>query len=233
MELNERQRQIFDLICDNKKMTTTKLSQMLYVAEMTIRRDLALMEKGGYLKRYRGGAMSLSQNEGFPVTQRLLVDEDEKRILAKKAAAFLSDNISVFIDSSSTAQFLIEHIKKFKNVKIITNSVSALVTASKLNIPVFLIGGEYCEHEMCCLGFAAEKAAEKFNVDLAFMSTLGISEDGAITDSSFDVIAVKECILSNAKHTVFMFEESKIGKSGLYTVCRKDDENVSVIFSKI
>lgn len=233
MELNERQKKIFDLVCDNKKITTSELSKTLFVTEMTIRRDLNEMENAGYIKRYRGGAMSLSKDDSFPVIQRMLVDEDEKIFLAKKAQVFLKDNISVFIDSSSTTQFLIPYIKKFKNIKMITNSISALTIASKFNIPVFLIGGEYSEHEMCCYGHNAEKTAEKFNVDLAFVSTLGITHDGIITDSAIEIISVKERIIANAKHTVFLFEEAKIGKKGLYNVCTKDDENVSVIFSKI
>ena len=231
MTLNERQQQIFDLLCGHKKVSVSKLSKTLFVTEMTIRRDLSIMEKAGYLKRYRGGAMLLTENEGFPIAQRLLIDEEEKRILGKRAASFLRDDIFIFIDSSSTTHFLIPHIKKFKNISVITNSINALSILTKLGISVFLIGGEYNNHEMCCIGPSAEQIAEKFNVDLAFISTLGISKDGYITDSSPNIISVKEKIIKNAKHTIFMFEKSKINKKGIYTLHHKDNANTTVLFS--
>lgn len=229
MELNERQKEIFNLICENKKMPVSKLAKMLYVAEMTIRRDLTELSRKGYVKRYRGGAMCLPENKSFPVSSRMHIEEDEKRALAKKAAELLSDNINIFIDSSSTSHFLIPHVKKFENIKIITNSVNVLLSASEFHMPCFLIGGEYCESDMCLVGTAAEKGAEKLNVDVAFISTEGITEDGVITDSSPEITGVKEEIMKNAKHSVFLFEKSKIGIKGLYTICRKTDENVTVI----
>lgn len=229
MKLSERQKEIFNLICENKKMSVKELSSALYVSGMTVRRDLAELSKNGYVKRYRGGAMCLPENKSFPVSSRMHIEEDEKRALAKKAAEFLEDGLNIFIDSSSTSQFIIPHIKKFENIKIITNSVNALISASEFHIPCFIIGGDYLESDMCLVGTVAEKQAENLNVDMAFITTQGITEDGAITDSSPEITGVKEQIMKNAKHTVFLFEKSKIGIKGLYTICRKTDENVTVI----
>ncbi|MDO5478783.1 MAG: DeoR/GlpR family DNA-binding transcription regulator [Clostridia bacterium] len=229
MKLSERQKEIFNLICENKKMSVKELSSALYVSGMTVRRDLAELSKNGYVKRYRGGAMCLPENKSFPVSSRMHIEEDEKRALAKKAAEFLEDGLNIFIDSSSTSQFIIPHIKKFENIKIITNSVNALISASEFHIPCFIIGGDYLESDMCLVGTSAEKQAENLNVDMAFITTQGITEDGAITDSSPEITGVKEQIMKNAKHSVFLFEKSKIGIKGLYTICRKTDENVTVI----
>lgn len=229
MKLSERQKEIFNLICENKKMSVEELSSVLYVSGMTVRRDLAELSRNGYVKRYRGGAMCLPENKSFPVSSRMHIEEDEKRALAKKAAEFLEDGLNIFIDSSSTSQFIIPHIKKFENVKIITNSVNALISASEFHIPCFIIGGEYLESDMCLIGASAEKQAENLNVDIAFITTQGITEDGVITDSSPEITGVKEEIMKNAKHTVFLFEKSKIGRKGLYTVCRKNDKNVTVV----
>ena len=229
MGLNERQSKIFALVCDREKITVGELSRILYVSEMTVRRDLTEMERGGYVRRYRGGAISLPQGESAPLSQRLFVDKEEKRALAKAAARYLSDGICVFIDSSSSAQFVIPYLKCYEGIRLVSNSVSAVNTAAAYHIPCFLIGGEYVEHEACCIGATALACAEKINVDVAFLSTLGIREDGAITDSSPDVTAVKQAIMKNARHTVFLFEKAKLGKVGLYTLCYKDDEGITVL----
>ena len=231
MELNDRQQQIFDLVCAHKKISVAQLAETLYVTPMTVRRDLSAMEQGGYIKRYRGGAMELSPHDAFPVSRRTMIDEEEKRALGKRAASFLRDDTCIFIDSSSTTSFLIPHIRRFKNIRVVTNSVHALLLLAQMNVPVFLIGGEDNEHDMCCIGSNAEQTAHRINVDLAFLSTLGISEDGSITESSPHITAVKERIMQHARHTVFLFEQSKIGKRGVYTLCHKEDEDVTVLCS--
>ena len=60
MELNERQKEIFDLICENKKMSVSSLAKILYVTEMTIRRDLTeLSEKGSKYFRKPSAASAI------------------------------------------------------------------------------------------------------------------------------------------------------------------------------
>ena len=229
MKLSERQKQIFDLICEHKRLSVSVLAKTLYVTEMTVRRDLSEMERKGYIKRYRGGAVLPPEDDGFPVSQRMYVDETEKKELARRGSSFLRDGMTVFIDSSTTSHFLIPHIKKKNGIRIVTNSVNALMIASNMQIPCHLIGGDYSAPEMCCVGPLANELAQRMNVDIAFMSTQGIADDGRITDSFMEVTAVKECILKNARQTVFMFETSKKNKTGSYTLCRRDSENVTVI----
>ena len=159
-----------------------------------------------------------------------MTDEKEKRKLAQSAAQYLKEGMNVFVDSSSSAQFLIPHLKRYGSIRLMTNSVAAVNTAAAYHIPCFLIGGEYTEREACCIGAAALGQAEKINVDIAFLSTFGIREDGAITDSSPEITAVKEAIMKNARQTVFLFESVKRGRAGLYTVCHADDEGVTVLF---
>ena len=150
---------ILDILYENGKISVVDLAKKLYVAEMTVRRDLSAMEKGCFLKRYHGGAILMSSQGEMPISHRLMFDEKEKKALSEKCLPFLRDNITVFIDSSSTCQYIIPHIATFKNMKIITNSVKALLAASSLHIPAILIGGDYYEPDMCLVGSIAEKYA--------------------------------------------------------------------------
>ena len=45
----------------------------------------------------------------------------------------------------------------------------------------------------------------------------------------YDISEVKEMIMKGAKHKIFLFEKSKVGITGLYTVCHSSDENVTVV----
>lgn len=223
MKLTGRKKEIFDLLCEKKRASVGFLAGTLYVSEMTIRRDLAEMERQGFLRRYRGGAVLTPPKEGLPVSERHYLEEEEKRALALRAAALLSDGLSVFIDSSSTAQYLLPHIKKHEGIRVITNSVAALLAAEKLNIPCLLIGGDYYGRDMCLVGTLAERYAMDLNVDVAFFSAQGISEDGIISDNSPEQGGVRLAVMKNARRSVFLFERGKLGKKYLYTLCRADE----------
>lgn len=228
MKLEGRKKDIFDILCEKKRISVSELSKMLYVCEMTIRRDLSEMEKEGLIKRYRGGAIYIEGTE-LPITRRMYLNEDEKRILAKKAEIYLADNTTVFIDSSSTCHYIIPHIKKFNNIKIVTNSINALLSAAKLHIPCFLIGGEYYEQDMCFVGSVSEQYAKNINVDMAFFTTKGLSKDGIISDTDLGQTMVRYSIMKNAKKSIFLFEKEKIGKKYLHTLCRADTVDLIIL----
>ena len=180
--MNERQKEILELVYKNGKMTVSQLSQTLFASQMTIRRDLAEMEKGGFLRRYRGGAVPKSNSGEMPITERILMGRKEKEALAEKCLPLLKNNMTIFIDSSSTCQHIIPHLVKYKNITVITNSISALLTLEKLHIHTIVIGGEYYEQDMCTIGSLAEQNVRNLNVDIAFFTTAAISHDGIISD---------------------------------------------------
>ena len=223
MQLNIRQQEILDILYEEGKITVGKLAKRLYVTEMTIRRDLTAMEKGGFLKRYHGGAVSMLSQGEMPILHRIMFDEEEKKALSKKCVPFLRDNMIIYIDSSSTCLYVIPHIAKFKNVKIVTNSVKALLTASELHIPCILIGGDYYEQDMCLIGSIAERYVRELNVDISFFTTAAYSEDGTISDFDEKQLSIRKIILENSLQSVFLCEKNKMGKKMLYTLCKSED----------
>ena len=118
MVLNARQQEIMQILKAKGSVSVGELSTTLFASEMTIRRDLTEMEKGGFLRRYRGGAVLKINLGEMPIKERLLLYKEEKEALAKKCLPYLKDDIAVFIDSSSTCQYLLPHIAEFKKAKI-------------------------------------------------------------------------------------------------------------------
>ena len=224
--ISERQKEILEILYQKGRVSVAELSKTLYVTEMTVRRDLTEMEKGGFLRRYRGGAVLKINLGEMPITERLLLDKDEKEELAKKALPYLHDGMTVFLDSSSTCQYLIPHLAQQKNVTVLTNSVAVLLSASKFHLPCILIGGEYYEQDMCMVGSLAEQYVRDLNVDVAFFTTAAISEDGIISDFDLRQTMIRKIVMQNAKQNIFLFESEKRGKKLLYTLCHENDVTV-------
>ena len=62
-------------------------------------------------------------------------------MIAKKAAAMLSDGQSIMLDSSTTAGFLIPHIAKLRDVTVFTNNMITAVNAVNFSIDTHCLGG--------------------------------------------------------------------------------------------
>ena len=232
MDNNDRKQDILNVLYKSGRVSVKTLSKTLYVSEMTIRRDLTEMEKGGYIKRYRGGAILKADAREMPITERFLIDANEKKRLCELCKPYLKDNLTIYLDSSSTCLYLIPLLTQYKNLLVVTNSVKALLNISSLHIPCTLIGGEYYEQDMCLVGSIAEQYAKDINIDVSFMTTAAYSNDGIISDFDVRQTSIRKIIIKNSKKTVFMFEKNKIGKKLTYTLCRKTDKNVDIITVK-
>lgn len=229
MAINERQNEILTILYQKGRVSVEELSKKLFVSEMTIRRDLSEMEKGGFLRRYRGGA-TLKINVGeMPVTERMLFDKKEKEELAQMCTDYLSNGITVFIDSSSTCQYIVPYLSQYRNITVVTNSISALLNLSKLHIASILVGGEYYEQDMCAIGALAEQFVSSLNVDVAFFTTSAITHDGIISDFDINQTSIRKLVMKNAKKNIFLFEKEKLGKRHLYTLCDKDSATAVLI----
>ena len=226
MQITGRKKDIVDLLYERERISVRELAERLFVSDMTVRRDLQELEKQGLVRRYRGGAVLGTVGGEMPITRRFFVDEEEKKALGKQAARFLSDGMAVYIDSSSTCQYVIPHLAHYKGITVITNSVSALLAAEKVGADCILLGGRYFARDMCFVGPLTEQDATRFHYDIAFFTVLGFSEEAGITDPDGEQTAVRRAVLGRAERKIFLFERSKVGKTYLHHLCesREADE---------
>ena len=115
MFAQEREEEIMSVLRKKKAVTVKELSQMLYVSEATVRRELSRMERTGALRRSHGGAVLL---EGIKDDPSLLIREQEnisgKQKIADKAIDFIRSSDTQFLDSSGTAGEDISLLRRYR-----------------------------------------------------------------------------------------------------------------------
>ena len=221
--MNARQMKIFDIVQKKGEASVAHLAETLFVSQMTVRRDLVELEKNGMIARYHGGATMIDSKSVVPINLRMKMGENEKKVLAKIANKHLKDDMFVYIDSSSTCMYIIPYLQKYKNITVVTNSVRAVLLASKYHIPCLLAGGEYHEREMCMMGATANRFLQEFGTDIAFLTSLGLSDDGVISDGSMAHNEIRKTVMRRTKKTIFLFGSSKLHKSFPFYLCTQED----------
>ena len=97
--MNQRQKQILSLTEVEGEITIKELASRLKVSEMTIHRDLDMLQEERYVYKKRGAAVFIESED------RDTGDfyADEKRAIARKAVALIPDGASIIFDNSTTA----------------------------------------------------------------------------------------------------------------------------------
>lgn len=230
MQLNNRQKKILERINKDGGVRVSTLAKELYFSEMTIRRDLKMMEREGLLKRIHGGAVENMSNYQYPVSYRMEINKDEKQRLASQAAKYIKDNLVIFFNSSSTLTYILPHLLKHKNLQVITNSVHLLNYISGMHIPCYLTGGKYNEIERCLSGRQSEEFLREVNPDIAFLSCEALSDDGYVTDSDRELAEIAKIAVKNSKVSVLLMDRSKIGTVCTYNICHTDNLDDVILF---
>ncbi|MBR1868379.1 MAG: DeoR/GlpR transcriptional regulator [Clostridia bacterium] len=221
---SERQREILNYIKKNETVSVRQIVKTFYVSEATARRDLSVLEKNGQIMRVFGGAtIAIAPDKQVPLFVRERENEKEKTQLCKFASTFIKDGYTIFIDGSSTVQFMIPFLRQFKDLVVITNGMKIASMLSELHIKVFVSGGLLLENSSVLTGQYAEKFIDDFNADLCFISCKGMSDDGKLTDTSFAETQIRKYYIKNSKMKIAIITSNKIGKKYLHTLCNASD----------
>lgn len=214
----QRQEQIMALLARTPALRIGQIAAALYTSEATVRRDLAAMEQKGLVRRVYGGVTL--KKEDMPLDFRHRDNAAAKEEIAAQAATLIREGQTVFLDSSSTAQYLLPHLARFHELTVITNSHKAMEQLASTKLRLICTGGDLVKRNMAYVGRGAEEALERFCPEIAFFSSQGVGEDGEVTDASEGETSLRRVVLRRALHTVFLCDSSKVGKKHLYRLGR-------------
>ena len=227
---SERIKQITDILYQQKTVSVKELCSILYCSPSTIRRDLIDLEEAGVLRRTRGGATLISKNiTEFSSYIRSLENSKEKQKIASMTTDMIHDDMSIFLDSSSTVHFICDYLYKYKNLIIITNSI--LVPYKLMNhddLRVFCTGGVLKRHTHSLVGDMSYAFVKNYKPDICFFSCKAIYPTG-IFEADYQQTNVKKNMLANAGKSVLLVDHSKFEDSAFIAI--DDFSNVDTIIT--
>lgn len=230
----ERKKTIIDILAKNYSVTVNELVKILYVSHATVRRDLTELSQERLIKKVYGGAVAL---KGSAIEEPLSVRQKEnlvkKNYLGRIAANLIKDGSTLFLDSSSTCLAMTDYLSNISNLTIVTNGIQVLDKLSNFNHTVaFCCGGRIRENTKSLVGSSAIEYISRFNADYAFISCRGLSEQGILTDSSEEEVAVKLAFIKNAAKAVLLIDSEKFDKKFFVKIIDLSELDILISDSK-
>lgn len=220
MEL--RHTKILELLTEKNKVDVTELSQNLGVSQVTIRKDLDMLEKKGLIVREHGFATLNGQDD---MNNRLAYHYDIKQQLAKSACQMIEDGETIMIESGSCCALLAQEIASTKkDVTIITNSsFIADYIRQYSQVKLILLGGEYQKEAQVAVGPMTRRCVEAFFVDKFFIGTDGFSKNTGFTGNDYMRSETVRDMARQAAHVIVVTESSKFQQVGLVNLLPTQD----------
>ncbi len=210
---NQRQQQILDLIKENGSCTVQNLSTIFNVSEPTIRSDLRILDKYGYITRQHGGAFLRTNSlKAFSFNLEDRGHNEEKKRIAKKACELIHSGDNIILDSGSTTTALAQEIMELNNLEILTNSINIGFQLASTSNHVVIIGGEIKNPTISLTGSLGISMLNGVYADYLFLATGGIDVEKGLSLPSFSDVELKKAMIESANKVVLLADSSKIGK---------------------
>lgn len=217
---------ILGYITQKKKATLKELNALFPdYNEMTIRRDLIMLEKNGYIERIHGGAVIKEDSVSIHDyrSQRITRNQTAKQRIALKALTLIKDSMSIYLDAG-TSSFNIAKVLPNIPLFVTTNDLFIALELQKNDqIEIILTGGSLNKSISSLSGPVAMYAIDKINVDLAFIGTTGVDVKYGFSNASLNECELKKKVIASAKKNVVMIDSSKFDKTYPYTFANFED----------
>lgn len=219
MVLVDRWIEISEYLKEKKYASVDELMEMFQLSRSTVRRTLIAMEERNLLKRVRGGAEIIdNEEEALPKDFRESFNEkkEEKIKIAQKAAELIEDNDVIFIDSGSTCYYMIDNIKA-KNITVVTNGILHIQKLMSMGINTYILGGYAKPEKNLIIGEDIVKKISSMNFDKAFLGTMGIDSRSGFTTMMLEDGEVKKAVIKSSDLCYILADTSKFNVRKFYT----------------
>ena len=216
----ERIQGIRKILERENRVLVNDLCKTFTTTTVTIRKDLDLLEKEGFLKRTHGGAiLNRPLFQGLPLSEKEKLHLHEKECIADEAVKMIHEGDVVILDSGSTTTQLARRMKELKGVKVITNAVNIAFELANSKLEVILTGGVLQKNSSTMVGPLAEDVLGKISADKLFQGVDGIDYEIGLTTPDIAEANTSRVMMQRAGEKILLVDSSKFGRRSLGVIC--------------
>jgi DeoR/GlpR family transcriptional regulator of sugar metabolism len=212
----ERRALIMRLLEQKDEVLVSELSRDTGISEVTIRKDLTILQNRNLLVRTRGGAMRKpveNQNEDTAIAKKRMFNFKEKERIGEEAVKLIKDGDHIMLDSGTTTMEVARHLGKFQHLHILTNAINiATELMSYHRFDVVLLGGNVRSKSLSTVGPLAITVLRNFRKYKLFLGVDSFSIENGISTPSLEEALINQIMIQQADKVIAVFDSSKFNK---------------------
>lgn len=216
----ERRRLILEMVKHDGRVLVGSLAKHFRTSQVTIRKDLDILQAQGQIHRSHGGALPPHNSvlEDPTLREKEKLHRKEKMLIARAAARMVKEGQVVILDSGTTTTAIARALREFESLTVITNAVNIAAELSGSSLEVILTGGSLRKNSFSLVGPIAEETLHRLNADILFLGVDGFDLHYGLSTPNLLEAKVNRAMMDVARVTVAVCDSSKFGRRSLSSI---------------
>ena len=223
----ERRALIMRMLEQKQEVQVTELSRSTGISEVTIRKDLTILQNRNLLVRTRGGAMRKpveNLNEDTAISTKRMFNFKEKQRIGEEAAKMIHEGDFIMLDSGPTTLEVARHLDRFQHLHIITNAMNiAAELANYKRFDIVLLGGNVRVNSHSVVGPIALSTMKNFSRYKLFLGVDSFSLEHGLSTPSMEEALLNQVMIQQAEQVIAVFDSSKFNKRSFVHIADAKD----------
>ena len=223
----ERRALILRMLEQKQEVQVTEISRQTGISEVTIRKDLTILQNRHLLLRTRGGALRKpveNLNEDTAIARKQMFNFKEKERIGLEAVKMIKDGDYLMLDSGTTTLEIAKHLDKFTNLHILTNAMNIATELMKYKrFDVVLLGGNVRHNSLSTVGPLALSVLRNFNRYKLFLGVDSFSLENGISTPNLEEALLNQLMIQQADQVIAVFDSSKFNKRSFSYIANATD----------
>lgn len=234
----DRLNKVINIIKNRNGSSIKELASELSVSEMTIRRDIKILEENNVVEVYHGAVVynpSLNNptinkmDSDYDINLNSKLNNKEKDLIGLAASKLIKEDDIVIIDTGSTTDKLSKYIPNDLTCTcLVFSSNNFLNLMHKDNVDLTLAGGVFHRDTGMFESQASLNIIENTRANKVFLSAAGIHPKLGVTCANSYELATKKMIIKNSLEVILMADSSKFDSVKAVHFCEIDDVDIVI-----
>lgn len=224
--MEERRNAIVELVNRESSVTFAQIREHFpEVSEVTLRADLKALDKAHRIVRVYGGARSIEFAVGGDGQPRARMGRNAaaKQAIARKAAALIRPNTTIYLDSGSTCAHLAASLPDVRLIVFTPGVINMMELARYDNLRVIVPGGTLNRYNLALEGSRAVDYVGGLTFDQVFLGTAGYSPEVGFTCGNDEGAALKRAAIAQTEERIVLMDSTKVGSRTTFSMCDLSD----------
>ena len=216
----ERRREILGILHRDGRVLVKDLARHFRISQVTIRKDLEILDGRGDIQRIHGGALPVEAGALLDPTlcEKEKLHRREKTQIAHAAVRLVEEGQSVLLDSGTTTTAIARALKDMAQLTVITNAINIAAELAGTHVEVILTGGMLRRNSFSLVGPLAERTLRQLSADILFLGVDGFDTKTGLFTPNLLESEVNRAMVDIALRTITVCDSSKFGRRSLCNI---------------